>query len=115
MVDVGYSIASIQHPAFSIGKKTRHDRWRSHRVRANFTTTEKYRPPKQAAPADDAINQIRDSLRGLRFGSVNIIVQDGVIIQIDRTEKRRLRVLETISLTMVGDAHPTFPTRCRLE
>jgi hypothetical protein len=45
----------------------------------------------QSVPADDAINQIRDSLRGLRFGSVNIIVQDGVIIQIDRTEKRRLR------------------------
>jgi hypothetical protein len=41
--------------------------------------------------ADDTLNQIRDSLRGLRFGSVNIIVQDGVIIQIDRTEKRRLR------------------------
>jgi hypothetical protein len=48
-------------------------------------------PAEQAATADDAINQIRDSLRGLRFGSVNIIVQDGVIIQIDRTEKRRLR------------------------
>jgi hypothetical protein len=46
---------------------------------------------EQVASADDAINQIRDSLRGLRFGSVNIIVQDGVIIQIDRTEKRRLR------------------------
>jgi len=41
--------------------------------------------------ADETLNQIRDSLRGLRFGSVNIIVQDGVIIQIDRTEKRRLR------------------------
>jgi hypothetical protein len=27
----------------------------------------------------------------LRFGSVNIVVQDGVVIQIDRTEKRRLR------------------------
>lgn len=39
----------------------------------------------------DAISQIRDSLRGLRFGSVNIIVQDGVVIQIDRTEKRRIR------------------------
>ena len=50
---------------------------------------------EQAAPADDAINQIRDSLRGLRFGSVNIIVQDGVIIQIDRTEKRRLRNTRT--------------------
>ena len=53
-------------------------------------------PPKitaaeQGATADDALNQIRDSLRGLRFGSVNIIVQDGVVIQIDRTEKRRLR------------------------
>jgi hypothetical protein len=41
---------------------------------------------------DDTLTQIRDSLRGLRFGSVNIIVQDGVVIQIDRTEKRRLRV-----------------------
>jgi len=46
---------------------------------------------EQVASPDDAINQIRDSLRGLRYGSVNIIVQDGVIIQIDRTEKRRLR------------------------
>jgi hypothetical protein len=41
---------------------------------------------------DEELQQIRDSLRGLRFGSVNIIVQDGVVIQIDRTEKRRLRV-----------------------
>lgn len=41
--------------------------------------------------ADETLTQIRESLRGLRFGSVNIIVQDGVIIQIDRTEKRRLR------------------------
>jgi hypothetical protein len=40
---------------------------------------------------DESLSQIRDSLRGLRFGSVNIIVQDGVVIQIDRTEKRRLR------------------------
>jgi hypothetical protein len=46
---------------------------------------------EQSVPADAVINQIRDSLRGLRYGSVNIIVQDGVIIQIDRTEKRRLR------------------------
>ena len=46
---------------------------------------------EHVAAADDALNQIRDSLRGLRFGSVNIIVQDGVVIQIDRTEKRRLR------------------------
>ena len=47
--------------------------------------------PERGAAADGALHQIRDSLRGLRFGSVNIIVQDGVVIQIDRTEKRRLR------------------------
>ncbi len=45
--------------------------------------------------ADEAreaeIQQIRDALRGLRYGSVTVIVQDGVVIQIDRTEKRRLR------------------------
>jgi hypothetical protein len=40
---------------------------------------------------EETLAQVRDSLRGLRFGSVNIIVQDGVVIQIDRTEKRRLR------------------------
>lgn len=45
----------------------------------------------RSGSVDDVLNQIRDSLRGLRFGSVNIIVQDGVVIQIDRTEKRRLR------------------------
>jgi hypothetical protein len=45
----------------------------------------------RSAGVEEALNQIRDSLRGLRFGSVNIIVQDGVVMQIDRTEKRRLR------------------------
>lgn len=40
---------------------------------------------------DHELQQIRDALRGLRFGSVQIVVQDGVIVQIDRTEKRRLR------------------------
>lgn len=40
---------------------------------------------------DGDIHQIRAALAGLRFGSVQVIVQDGVIVQIDRTEKRRLR------------------------
>jgi hypothetical protein len=38
-----------------------------------------------------AIEHIRQALHGLRFGTVTIIVQDGVVIQIERTEKRRLR------------------------
>jgi hypothetical protein len=43
-------------------------------------------------PSEDELREIVVSLRGLRFGSVNIVVQDGVIIQIDRTEKKRLRM-----------------------
>ena len=36
-----------------------------------------------------SLEQIEGALRGLKFGSVNIIVQDGVVVQIDRTEKVR--------------------------
>lgn len=37
------------------------------------------------------LQQIAEALQGLRYGTVTIIVQDGVIVQIDRTEKKRLR------------------------
>jgi hypothetical protein len=33
---------------------------------------------------------ICDALRGLHFGTVTLIVQDGLVIQVDRTEKKRL-------------------------
>ena len=50
-------------------------------------------------PAEDRreqeLQQIRDALRGLRFGSINVVVQDGVVVQIDRTEKKRLRVSQS--------------------
>lgn len=39
---------------------------------------------------DAALARIGDALRGLRYGSVLAIVQDGVIVQIERTEKTRL-------------------------
>ena len=38
-----------------------------------------------------SLEQIGGALRGLKFGSVNVIVQDGLVVQIDRTEKVRLR------------------------
>ena len=37
-----------------------------------------------------AVERIRDALRGLRFGTVSVIVQDGVVVQVERTEKLRL-------------------------
>lgn len=39
---------------------------------------------------DAGLRRIGDALAGLRFGSVLAIVQDGVIVQIERTEKTRL-------------------------
>ena len=45
------------------------------------------------APADrEAMDAIRRALRGLRYGQVVVIVQDGVVVQVDRTERRRLRL-----------------------
>ena len=48
-------------------------------------------PDVAGLPTEDELSEIRRSLSGMRFGTVLIVVQDGVIVQIDRTEKRRLR------------------------
>jgi hypothetical protein len=46
----------------------------------------------EALPNDraDALNRIATALRGLLYGAVTVIVQDGVIVQVERTEKLRL-------------------------
>jgi hypothetical protein len=41
------------------------------------------------ASADVTLRRIGDALQGLRYGSVLAIVQDGVVVQIERTEKTR--------------------------
>lgn len=48
------------------------------------------KPPIDDQARELELAQIRDALRGLRYGAVSIVVQDGVVVQIDRTEKRRL-------------------------
>ena len=40
---------------------------------------------------EDALDQIRRALQGLQFGEVSVIVQDGVVVQLERRERRRLR------------------------
>lgn len=40
--------------------------------------------------ADDA-ERILGALRGLRYGVVTVIVHDGVVVQVERTEKLRLQ------------------------
>ena len=38
----------------------------------------------------DALARIAAALRGLRYGTVTAVVQDGVVVQVERTEKIRL-------------------------
>jgi len=40
---------------------------------------------------DDAIERIKAALHGLRYGAVTALVQDGVVVLVERTEKMRLQ------------------------
>ena len=58
--------------------------------------------PTTPAQSDPVVNRsnsdgtfgletVRRALSGLRYGEVRVIVQDGVIVQIERVEKQRIR------------------------
>ncbi len=44
--------------------------------------------PKPLPPLP--IEEIREAVEKIRFGTVQLIIQDGRIVQIDTTEKKRL-------------------------
>jgi hypothetical protein len=48
-------------------------------------------PRRSPADLDEALAHVREALRGLEYGEISIVVQDGVVIQIERTERKRLR------------------------
>jgi hypothetical protein len=48
---------------------------------------ERSRPPH---PSTIPLEEITEAVRSIRFGVVQLIIQDGRIIQIDKTEKIRL-------------------------
>jgi len=37
------------------------------------------------------LEEVRLAIKGIRYGEVRVIIQDGVAVQIERVEKRRLR------------------------
>jgi len=49
-------------------------------------------PSSSHAAPDPIVEIIRSALRGLKFGSVEITVHDGRIVQIERREKQRLQL-----------------------
>jgi hypothetical protein len=51
-------------------------------------------PPEPADAGRDhrtALRHVEEALRGLQFGTVTLTVQDGVVVQVERTERRRLQ------------------------
>ena len=46
-------------------------------------------PPPEEDLTEKALDYVREALRGLRFGEITLLVQDGVIVQVERTERRR--------------------------
>ena len=45
---------------------------------------------------DEVEQVLRDALRTIKFGSVTLIIQDGRIIQVDKSEKVRIKKSEFI-------------------
>jgi hypothetical protein len=50
-----------------------------------------FRLEVQESVRDGAIDRIQSALRGLEFGTVTAVVQNGVVVQVERTEKVRLQ------------------------
>jgi hypothetical protein len=46
------------------------------------------RDPRQV---DAVLAHVRQALVGLQFGEVSIVVQDGVVVQVERIERKRFR------------------------
>lgn len=44
----------------------------------------------EPASAGRVLDRVCEALHGLRYGEVTVIVQDGVIVQIERTDRLRL-------------------------
>jgi hypothetical protein len=44
-----------------------------------------------SSPSPSILERIGEALSDLRYGTVTIVVQDGIVVQVDRTEKFRLQ------------------------
>jgi len=45
---------------------------------------------REPDPGDEILRRIASAIRGVRFGSVEVVIQDSRVVQIERKEKFRL-------------------------
>ena len=55
------------------------------------TEGNEFRSEGRESRHDGALGRIESALKGLEFGTVTAVVQNGVIVQVERTEKVRLQ------------------------
>ena len=55
-----------------------------------MTNKTSQRPATSETPARLPLEAIQEAVESIRFGVVQLIIQDGRIVQIDKTEKIRL-------------------------
>ena len=48
-------------------------------------------PPDAARLIEESLGSVREALSGLKFGNVSLTVHEGRVVQIDVTEKKRLK------------------------
>lgn len=56
---------------------------------ADGIVVESSRPPTQETNLRWTWQHLENALRDLQFGSITLIVQDGVVVQVERTERKR--------------------------
>jgi hypothetical protein len=54
------------------------------------------RPNAHEPHRGGALGRIESALRGLEFGTVTAVVQNGVVVQVERTEKMRLQRIDRL-------------------
>ena len=55
------------------------------------TQSDKPLSPEAARLLEEGIASVRDALSGLKYGNVSLTVHEGRVVQIDVTEKKRLK------------------------
>jgi hypothetical protein len=48
-------------------------------------------PARDPRQLDAVIEHVRQALVGLQYGEVSVVVQDGVVVQVERIERKRFR------------------------
>jgi len=61
-------------------------------IKTSYSQNDKGDDSSAAVPSPDSVlDQIRSAIKGIRFGEIRVIIQDHVVVQIERVEKQRLR------------------------